>query len=152
MQQKKKCTYDCMDSNRENKEKLKFQVLIQVLVKENYFLFCLVFGTQASKQQMPSCRLSVSVSMVMFSVIGCSYSVWSYYICSHCDRITCRYSEYLKSHHLSLNRECNELQMGLGWKVCTKVEKSMYLWCFRIICLLCREVLVLKIQQLFIKV
>lgn len=31
----------------ENKEKLKFQVLIQVLVKENYF--CLEVGTRASK-------------------------------------------------------------------------------------------------------
>lgn len=32
---KKKYTYNCKDSNRYNKEKLKFQVLIQVLVKEN---------------------------------------------------------------------------------------------------------------------
>lgn len=37
-----------MDSNRDNKEKLKFWVLIQVLDKENYFLFSLVFvGKQA---------------------------------------------------------------------------------------------------------
>lgn len=45
---KKKCTYNCMDSNRDNKEKLTFQVLIQVLEKENYFLLSLVFvGKQA---------------------------------------------------------------------------------------------------------
>lgn len=34
----------------DNKEKLKFQVLIQVLVKENDFCFSLDFGTQASKE------------------------------------------------------------------------------------------------------
>jgi len=39
-----------MDSNRDNKEKLKFQVLTQVLDKENNLLFSLVFvGKQAWK-------------------------------------------------------------------------------------------------------
>lgn len=85
--------------------------------------------------------MSVCTSMVMFSVISYSCSVCSYYTCSHCDRIPCRDSEYLKTFHLSLNRERNELQMGLGWKVWTKVEKIMYLWWFRIICLFCMEVL-----------
>lgn len=139
---KKQCTFNCKDSNRDNKEKLKFQVFIQVLAKENYFCFSLVFGTQASKQGMPNFRMSVCTSMVMFSVISYSCSVCSYYTCSHCGRIPCRDSEYLKTFHLSLNREWNELQMGLGWKVWTKVEKIMCLWWFRIICLFCMEVLV----------
>lgn len=62
---KKKCTYNCKDSSRDNKEKLKFQVLIQVLVKENYFWFSLVFGTSIAVRSGQLCRMSVCVSKVM---------------------------------------------------------------------------------------